>query len=437
MLSTSLCKSLGIKVPIIVPPLAGSASTKFAAAVSNAGALGSIDGCGRDGAVFKRDIDTIKRNTSNPFAVYYDTQTLDSEQLRSTLTAGPRAISFSSDDMGDLVQQVHDAGLVAMVEATTTEEAGRAAAGGADVIIAHSTEGGGKVGAMALLPQIVDAVSPTPVVASCGIVDGRGVAAALVLGAAGVSLDPRWMAKRSVCSMADTASVAKSLHELVAQTETAFALSWNGGEEQVRKLVDALIGVRSRTYLQLMDRNRQLIEYGEHLSDVATRDALTGVLNRGAIMRAAEEALMDAAASGQPVGFIMADIDHFKCINDELGHPAGDMALREFTRRIGGAVRQSDRLGRYGGEEFLIVVAGPLTRETLSRAAERLREAVNAAPFDLGGVTRSITASFGATVASRVGVSVQDVIGTADHALYVAKRGGRNRVVIAEASSNR
>ncbi|MFI5015420.1 MAG: diguanylate cyclase [Hyphomicrobiales bacterium] len=200
--------------------------------------------------------------------------------------------------------------------------------------------------------------------------------------------------------------------------------------QQIANQVSAVVG-NSYTYLQIIERNRELIEEGRRLAEIANRDALTGVLNRGAVMRAAQRAVTEAAETHKWVGIIMADIDHFKEVNDSLGHVAGDKALTEFARRLAGGVRQSDQLGRYGGEEFLIVVAGPTTCETLSRTAERLRQAIIASPFDLGGEVRTISASFGAAISSGTNQSVQDVVAAADRALYAAKHSGRNRVVMA------
>ncbi len=199
--------------------------------------------------------------------------------------------------------------------------------------------------------------------------------------------------------------------------------------KQIARQVSIVID-KSRVYQQIIDRNRQLIVEGRRLKQAANRDTLTGVLNRGAIMQVALREMEQAKRTGTGVGFIMTDIDHFKTVNDSLGHAAGDTALKEFAQRLLGVLRQDDRLGRYGGEEFLIVVDRS-TDETLAIMAERLRQAIAGEPFALNGDTRIVTASFGGAVSLGGEGSAEDLLAQADHALYDAKRRGRNRAVIA------
>jgi len=191
---------------------------------------------------------------------------------------------------------------------------------------------------------------------------------------------------------------------------------------------------RSRVYQEIVDRNRELVEQRSKLEACANSDALTGVLNRGAIMRFAEQALSTAVECDRPLGIVMADIDRFKWVNDSLGHAAGDMALKEFTSRITAALGPSDVLGRYGGEEFVVVVPDASV-ESVSGLAERLRAAVAASSFKLGDETRAISASFGCALSSEATGSIDDVVAAADRALYRAKNAGRNSVVFDGQSS--
>src|ERR1700722_6632459 len=197
MLNTILCDIFNIEVPIILAPMGSCTSAEFAAAVSNAGGLGSLGTLARTTAAVKRDIVMVRELTSRPFAVNQIPQALDAEAFRHTLEARPAVISFALADPGDLVRQAHDAGARVMVQVTTVAQAVQAAERGADVISAQGSESGGYCGdvsTMALVPQVVDAVSPIPIVASGVIFDGRGIAAALMLGAAGVNLGTRFIA---------------------------------------------------------------------------------------------------------------------------------------------------------------------------------------------------------------------------------------------------
>lgn len=200
MLRTPLCDVLGIDVPIILAAMGGGASSaEFAAAASNEGALGSIGSLFRASDAVKRDIDAIKELTNRNFAVNHIPPTLDVDLFRYTLAARPAVISFALGDPGHLARQAHEVGSKVMVQVTTVAQALEAAERGADVIIAQGSElggYGGSVSTMALIPQVVDAVSPIPVVAAGGIFDGRGVAAAFMLGAVGVNIGTRFLASK-------------------------------------------------------------------------------------------------------------------------------------------------------------------------------------------------------------------------------------------------
>ena len=197
MLKTPLCDVFGIDVPIILAPMGTCTSAEFAAAVSNEGGLGGIGSLFRSATAVKRDIDVVRRLTSRPFAINHIPQALDGEAFRYTLEARPAVISFALADPGDLVRQAHGVGSLVMLQVTTVAQAVQAAERGVDVIIAQGGESGGycgEVSTMTLVPQVVDAVAPIPVVAAGRIFDGRGIAAALMLGAAGVNLGTRFIA---------------------------------------------------------------------------------------------------------------------------------------------------------------------------------------------------------------------------------------------------
>ena len=187
---------------------------------------------------------------------------------------------------------------------------------------------------------------------------------------------------------------------------------------------------KSRLFEQLVDSNKFLLRQAEQLKEVANRDALTGVLNRGAFMITLDRQIKASAALGKKLGVIMIDIDHFKGVNDTYGHAAGDLVLREFTHRLAARLRQSDYLGRYGGEEFLLLI-GEMDAEKLMTIAERFRLAIADSPIDVGDASLRITASFGLTIVSDAAVRAEAAVAIADGALYAAKTSGRNRCIIA------
>ena len=197
MLRTPLCDLVGIDVPVIQAGMSIYTSPKLAAAVSNAGALGSLGAWQRPAEQLRRDLDELRDATDRPYVVNHVVPDLDPEAFEITLECEPAVVAFALDDAGDLMQRVHDVGSIVMQQVSTVEQAFAAVEHGADIIVAQGGEAGGyggSVATLALVPQVVDAVRPTPVVAAGGIADGRGLAAALVLGAAGVNLGTRFLA---------------------------------------------------------------------------------------------------------------------------------------------------------------------------------------------------------------------------------------------------
>jgi diguanylate cyclase (GGDEF)-like protein len=167
------------------------------------------------------------------------------------------------------------------------------------------------------------------------------------------------------------------------------------------------------------------------LVDKATRDTLTGLLNRGAIIEQLDQQLAHTLTTGTPLGIILADIDFFKIINDNHGHLAGDQVLREVSSRLRAQLFSGDGLGRYGGEEFLFVLA-PCSAESIGKAAERFRRIVADTPIQIGPdahQTLTVTVSMGTASTSRhERPRLEELIKRADDALYRSKRAGRNRV---------
>lgn len=179
---------------------------------------------------------------------------------------------------------------------------------------------------------------------------------------------------------------------------------------------------------RLLAVQEELITAREAMRVQATTDSLTGVWNRRSILEILERELSRGVRDGSPVSIVMADLDHFKQVNDSLGHQAGDAVLRETVRRIAAATRPYDAVGRYGGEEFLVVLPGCGLTEAAG-CAERMRGNVADQPVSHLGQQIPATLSLGVAVfPASEDSSVSALLRTADGALYDAKRGGRNRV---------
>ena len=197
---TELCTILGIESPIIQAPVAPYTSPELVAAVSNAGALGSIGGALRSIDNLKREVEKVRELTKHPFAINFTINTFSEDAFRFAIEeAEPKVISCALGNPKDLVKKVHDAGLLFMHQVHSAKQAREAAELGVDIIIAQGSEAGGfcsDVSSLALIPQVVDVVNDwqIPVAAAGGIADGRGLAAALMLGAQGINIGTRFLA---------------------------------------------------------------------------------------------------------------------------------------------------------------------------------------------------------------------------------------------------
>lgn len=167
---------------------------------------------------------------------------------------------------------------------------------------------------------------------------------------------------------------------------------------------------------------RELYRTQERLRELATRDALTGTMNRAALYEALGDGFRRSREMGLPLSVLFLDIDHFKAVNDTHGHAAGDEVLRAVARAVGASVRPQDILGRIGGEEFVVGLL-ETDRKAARAAAERVRVAVAQMPAQI-----PVTISLGLACLEPSTPSLDSLLANADAALYRAKRGGRNRV---------
>ncbi len=168
----------------------------------------------------------------------------------------------------------------------------------------------------------------------------------------------------------------------------------------------------------------------QRLEELATTDELTGVANRRALLEAVRREFRRARRYRHPFALVMVDLDHFKRINDTYGHQVGDRVLQEFARAIRKSIRSTDLVGRYGGEEFLILLPEADSRSAVA-LAERIRERVRQLRVETeSGDVVQVTASFGVCAYPEHGKSIPVLLRKADDFLYEAKRRGRDRVVV-------
>lgn len=226
---TALTELLGIEAPIVLAPMGGAVTPELAAAVSNAGGLGTLPLSWSTPDDVRSHVTETAALTDRPFGVNLIREWDQRERLIVAVNAGAPVISLFWGDAAGLVQEAHDEGAIVFVSVASADEAARAAAAGADVVVAQGWEAGGHVRGtvttLALVPRVVDAVDPVPVVAAGGIADGRGLAAVLALGAAGAWVGTRFLAAQEASIHQE---YRRRLLEAV-ETDTYYGTLFDGG----------------------------------------------------------------------------------------------------------------------------------------------------------------------------------------------------------------
>jgi diguanylate cyclase (GGDEF)-like protein len=184
---------------------------------------------------------------------------------------------------------------------------------------------------------------------------------------------------------------------------------------------------RLRSGERVIALQARLLEVQEALRFEAAHDRLTGLWTRGMVLDQLERELRRARREGRSIGVVMTDVDHFKCVNDTHGHAAGDAVLKQTADRLRAVVRDYDFIGRYGGEEFLLVLPS-CNAAVAAGIADRAREVVATLPMDTGRGPLSLTLSLGLAWSRAASEEADELIQLADEALYRAKALGRNRV---------
>ncbi|GGD88263.1 PleD family two-component system response regulator [Aureimonas endophytica] len=216
--------------------------------------------------------------------------------------------------------------------------------------------------------------------------------------------------------------------DIADEQAIAKALELGANDYLMRPLDRNELSARVRTQIKRRRFDEGLRRSLRTTIELATSDALTGLQNRRFLDAHLPSVIERARSESRPTALLIADIDHFKRINDTYGHDAGDEVLKEFARRLRAGLRASDLACRLGGEEFVIVMPDTAA-EAAAPIAERLRQTICERPFDLGKESLAVTVSIGLAVLEGMGDDAASLLKRADLSLYAAKRGGRNRVV--------
>jgi len=295
MLRTRICALLGIEHPIVLGGMGNATSPELVAAVSTAGGLGVLGATRQNPEELARDAAAIRAATTRPFGLNLLLFMERPGQYEALLAARPKVISTAwaalEQDLGSYVARAHAVGALAMHMISTVAEAKVAARAGMDIIVAQGTEGGGHIGligTMPLVPMVVSAVAPIPVLAAGGVADGRGLAAALALGADGVLLGTRFLAT-------DESPIAKGFKQAILDSDghdtlvtdipdVASGNTWPGAYVRVR---------RNRFIEEWMGRDNELRRRRVEVSAQLREAARAGDPDRGAVMIGQTAGLID------------------------------------------------------------------------------------------------------------------------------------------------
>jgi two-component system, cell cycle response regulator len=197
---------------------------------------------------------------------------------------------------------------------------------------------------------------------------------------------------------------------------------------ELKARVKSMLRIK-RLQEEIEERERELMEANQRLRHMSQTDALTGLDNRRHIETRIEEMFEHAKRLAEPFSCVMVDLDKFKSVNDEYGHQAGDAVLKQLAKILKQEVREIDHAGRYGGEEFILLLTGTVLDAAVT-FAERVRKAIEGHTFTFENISIQRTASFGVAAWPHPKITSCDgLVRAADDALYVAKETGRNRVI--------
>jgi len=307
MLRTRICELFGIEHPIVLGGMGSATSPRLVAEVSAAGGLGILGASRQTPEVLARDVAAIRAATDRPFGVNLLLFLERPGQYAGLLATRPRVISTAwntlEQDLGRYVAEAHAIGALTMHMVSTVSDARKAAHAGVDVIVAQGSEGGGHIGLMGtmpLVPMVVSAVAPIPVLAAGGVADGRGLAAAMALGAEGVLLGTRFLAT-------EEAPIAKGFKDAIVESDghdtivtdipdVAVGQVWPGAYVRVR---------RNRLIEEWLGRDNELRRRRAEVAAQIRAAAESGDPDRGAVMLGQTAGLIDRI---EPAGDLVRQI---------------------------------------------------------------------------------------------------------------------------------